>query len=242
MSLDDGPGIRTTVFVKGCPLRCKLCHNPECIQKETSEAFLQNFPKSFEYDGDTGAFCDLILKDSDFFGKSGGGITFSGGEPLLYADIIAGLLQEIKRRGHSTAIDTCGMVSWTQFEKVLPYTDLVLFDLKAASPEVHKELTGLENSVIWENFFRLLSEDIRIWIRIPSVGNANDGEFVQIAERIPACSKIERVEFLPYHKYGISKYQKLGICYEGNDFTEPDAEKIQTAADLLGQKQILCFL
>ena len=238
MSLDDGPGIRTTVFVKGCPLRCKWCHNPECIDVSESEAFLQNFPDSFEFDGNTEAFCDLILKDSDFFEKSGGGITFSGGEPLLYADIIAGLLKEVKKRGYSTAVDTCGAVMWTQFEKVLPYTDLFLFDLKAGSPKVHKALTGMENGLIWDNFFRLLSEDVRIWIRIPSIGNANDSELNRIAERIPSSSKIGRVEFLPYHKYGISKYQKLGIRYEGETFAEPADETVEAAAGILSGKQI----
>ena len=241
MSVDDGPGIRTTVFVKGCPLRCRWCHNPECIDRQETEEFLQHFQKSFIFDGNTEAFCDLILKDSDFFEKSGGGITFSGGEPLLYADTIAGLLQEIKRRGYSTAIDTCGCVPWTQFEKVLPYADLFLYDLKAESAEVHKELTGVENSLIWENFGRLLSENKKVWVRIPSIGNANDREFTGIAERIPASGQIERVEFLPYHKYGISKYQKLGIPYQGNDFTEPDDESINAAAEILKGKGISCY-
>ena len=128
MSLDDGPGIRTTVFAKGCPLRCRWCHNPECISLQESPEFLQSFPDSFVFDGNVEAFCDLICRDMDFFRKSGGGITFSGGEPLMHADIIAECMANVKGRGCHTALDTCGLADWRAFEKVLDLTDLVLFD------------------------------------------------------------------------------------------------------------------
>ena len=242
MSLDDRPGIRTTVFVKGCPLRCRWCHNPECMDVRESRAFLQSFPKSFVYDGNAGAFCDLITRDGDFFRKSGGGVTFSGGEPLLHADTIAALLKELKHRGYSTAVDTCGHAAWTQFEKVLPYTDLFLFDLKARLSETHRQLTGEGNGLILGNLSALLAENVRIWIRIPSVGNANDGELAGIAEMVPAGANIERAEFLPYHRYGISKYQKLGLAYTGDGFAEPADEVILAAAGILKKKHIPCFI
>lgn len=241
MSMDDGPGIRTTVFVKGCPLRCRWCHNPECMQVQESEAFLKNYPKSFVFDGDTEAFCDLITRDRDFFEKSGGGITFSGGEPLLYADIISGLLKELKCRGVSTAVDTCGYVPWAQFEKVLPYIGLFLYDLKADTPQLHRELTGVENGLIFENLSRLLAAGARVWIRIPSIGNANDRELAGIAERIPEGGGLERVEFLPYHKYGISKYPALNMQYTGDHFAEPDEGYLRAAYEILMKKRIVCY-
>ena len=241
MSLDDGPGIRTTVFVKGCPLRCRWCHNPECISLQESPEFLQSFPDSFVFDGNVEAFCDLICRDMDFFRKSGGGITFSGGEPLMHADIIAECMANVKGRGCHTALDTCGLADWRAFEKVLDLTDLVLFDLKAASSRLHQRLTGADNALIWENFFRLLEAGQKVWVRIPSIGHANDGELEQIAEKIPASEHIERVEFLPYHRYGIAKYAKLNLGYTGDDFTEPKEEYLQAAVKILRQKGLACY-
>ena len=115
------------------------------------------------------------------------------------------------------------------------------FDLKACSPRLHESLTGVRNDLIWDNLFRLQEKDTRVWIRIPSIGNANGGELAGIAERIPPGGRIGRVEFLPYHKYGISKYQKLNISYEGDGFAEPDDVILYKACEILKRKQIPCY-
>ena len=191
--IHDGDGIRTTVFFKGCPLRCKWCHNPESFIKKpellfwehkctncgacskTCEAhFFENSVHKFNrekciacgkcekvcptsalkiygYEPSVKELANELMQDYDFFKNSGGGVTLSGGEPLLQADYCANLLKELKKHGINTAIDTCGYVERTAIDKVLPYTDTFLYDVKAIDEEVHIKCCGVSNSLILEN-------------------------------------------------------------------------------------------
>ena len=226
MSLDDGPGIRTTLFVKGCSLRCKWCHNPENIDREETQQFLDNWKKSFEYDGNMSALCDRLSADQNFFRKSGGGITVSGGEPLLYPEFVKELGRELKKRDIPLAVDTCGNIPWQNVEKVLDVVDLFLYDLKVMDCDVHRQLTGAGNEVILENFERLLKESVPLWIRVPVIVGANFDEIRKIAEYIPANKNIQRVEFLSYHQMGVGKYQKLEKEYGGAAYEPPTEEQM----------------
>jgi len=288
LSLDDGPGIRTTVFLKGCPLRCRWCHNPECIaprrqllhyaaQCAGCGSCAKVCPEgvfAMEDAGDGGTvsriiarerctfcgkcidFCpkaaittagkeytvdglkSVLLRDANFYRNSGGGVTLSGGEPLLQGDFTLEMLMALKQAGIHTAVDTCGYVPYEQFEKVIEYTDLFLFDIKTVDPKLHRELTGHGNGLILENYKRLCASGVRIWVRMPLVAGVNDGE----AEKTAALLKeypAELVELLPYHAYGVSKYESLGMEYPGKGYEPPAKEQLAELAGLFrGQVHI----
>ena len=241
MSMDDGPGIRTTVFVKGCPLKCKWCHNPECMEIEGDAAFFQEFPKAFTY-RDLGELCDRLQRDRALYEATGGGVTISGGEPLLYPGFVKETGMILQQEGIDLAVDTCGCVPWENMKMVLPVVKLFLYDLKAFHAEKHKELTGVGNELIWQNLNRLLAMRKELYIRIPVIGGANERELEEIAEQIPYSPLILRVEFLPYHSYGISKYAKLGISYPGMEFYTPKTECFKRAVQILQKKKLKCYL
>lgn len=241
MSLDDGPGIRTTVFVKGCPLKCKWCHNPECMKTDGDAVFFQEFPKAFVY-RDSRGLCDRLQRDHALYEATGGGVTISGGEPLLYPEFVKETGMILQQEGIDLAVDTCGSVPWESVEMVLPVVKLFLYDLKVFHTEKHKELTGVGNMLIWQNLDRLLARGKKLYIRIPVIGGANEGELEEIAEQIPYSPSILRVEFLPYHSYGISKYAKLGVPYPGTAFYTPETECCHRAAQILQKKNLKCYL
>lgn len=242
MSLDDGPGIRTTVFVKGCPLHCLWCHNPECVDREGTVQFHGYFKKAFLYQDEAEELCKRLQRDRPLYEATGGGVTISGGEPLLYPEAVSRIGTILKREGISLAVDTCGFVPWQNFEQVLPVTELVLYDLKAAGEQRHRELTGKSNVLIWENFHRLLEEGTELLIRIPVIGGANENELMELVGKIPARANIKAVEFLPYHRYGVGKYEKLGKVYRGAAFWTPTKEYFREVVGLLEDKGIRCFI
>lgn len=242
-SFVDGPGIRTTVFFKGCNLRCKWCHNPESQSSESEIMFyadkctgcgrcrgITTADTDFVCFNDAKQICGReytadevfaeIVKDKTFYENSGGGATFSGGECMLQIDFLCEILKKCKENGIHTAVDTAGNALWERFEKILPYTDLFLYDVKAFSEKLHKEGTGVSNSLILENLKRL-SGRAEIIIRIPVIGGYNDNidELTRIAEFLKGieCSK---VELLPYHAMGEHKYDALNM--EREKFSVPD--------------------
>jgi len=168
----------------------------------------------------------IALKDRDYYIGSGGGVTFSGGEAMLYPDTVAELAGLCKEEHISTAVDTAGHIPWESMEKVLPSTDLFLYDLKSMETEVHKCYTGVGNELILENYRRLISLGSRVWVRFPVIPGVNDGE-----ENLTLMQKLfkeyppEKVECLPYHKMGEGKYRALGREYTG--FTPPSKEEMQ---------------
>lgn len=241
-SFVDGPGIRTTVFFKGCNLRCKWCHNPESQSFEKQMMFYKdkctgcgkcheacpNHLKKCDFCGKCELYCPAearkicgreytsdevlaeVIKDKAFYENSGGGVTFSGGECMLQLDFLCEILKKCKAAGIHTAVDTAGNVPWKSFEKILPFTDLFLYDIKAFGAELHRKDTGVSNELILENL-KNLSGRADIIVRIPVIGgyNDNDEEIRQIADFLKQI-KIFKAELLPYHAMGEHKYTALG--------------------------------
>ena len=231
-AVHDGDGIRTTVFFKGCPLRCVWCHNPEGLSHTPELAFYEHKCigcGECKKDGFTVEDClgearvpygrevsvdellPILLEDRDFYERSGGGVTLSGGECLMQADFCVELLRRLKENGISTAVDTSGFASRAAFDKVIPYTDVFLYDLKAYDEDVHIRCTGQSNKIILENLLYLDSLGKSVEIRIPYVPGYNDTEMEKIAAFLAELKNIVRVRVLPYHSYAASKYKALGI-------------------------------
>jgi pyruvate formate lyase activating enzyme len=257
-SLHDGPGIRSTVFLKGCPLRCLWCSNPEsqdvapnlmvrdilckgcgaCAEvcprgaiemRETGGRAIDRglcdgcllcvdacIYGSLRACGATMAFGDVVrevLRDEAFYRNSNGGVTLSGGEPLLQADFAARLLKEFKEKGLHTAVDTSGYVPASRFDMILPYIDVVLFDIKHLDPDPHLRATGVDNGLILGNLERI-SGKVAIWLRLPLIPGFNDGE--EHIRRVAALGKkigAEKISLLPYHEGGKSKCEQMGRAY-----------------------------
>lgn len=281
-SIHDGPGIRTTVFFKGCPLRCKWCSNPESLNPYPEimvrEARCNGCGKCLEVCV-PGAItldktsvlvdrsrCDLCLKcvevclpsaieitgqymnveevveecskDELFYRNSGGGVTLSGGEPLYQPEFAMNLLRACKEKGLSTAIDTSGYSAWEMLDKVLQYTDLVLYDIKHIDSEMHHSGTGVKNDLILKNLERIVdTKRARVWIRIPVIPNYNDSE--QYIERLAtALTKmpVEKFSLLGYHEWGKPKYEFLGRDYPLDSSVSPSQERLQTLSDIMQSK------
>jgi len=275
-AVHDGDGIRTTLFLKGCPLACKWCHNPEGIGRSPELAYIAHkcvgcgecaavCPSgSHEMEGGhrflrenctaCGSCADVCLgealqlygrrisasdaaeelcQDETFFTESGGGITLSGGEPLLQPDFTAEVFRLVKVRGIRTALDTCGLASREAIDKVLPYTDKVLFDVKAASSATHEAFTGCKNERILENLRYIDSRGVPIEIRIPLVPGVNDGEIDEIGRILAPLKSITAVRVLAYHGYAASKYESLGMSYPGADLVPPSQAILDAAESAL---------
>ena len=168
-----------------------------------------------------------ILKDKAFYEASGGGVTFSGGECMLQIDFLEDLLKECQKNGIHTAVDTAGYVPFEQFEQILPYTELILYDIKCFDSEKHKQYTGVGNELILENLKRLLATDKSVWIRIPIIPTVNDTEeeIRSIRSFLLSCGTPEKVELLPYHAMGEHKYAAIGKKVKM--FSVPSEEKIR---------------
>lgn len=262
-SFVDGPGIRTTVFFKGCNLKCRWCHNPESQSAKKQMMFYENkctkcgkcrevCPNrlnSCNFCGKCEIYCpnearkicgkeysvdevfDEVMKDKAFYENSGGGVTFSGGECMLQVDFLCEILKKCHENGIHTAIDTAGNVPWECFEKVLPYTDMFLYDVKAFSEELHKQGTGVSNKLIIENLIHL-SGKCDIIIRIPVIGGFNDDnyEIENIANFLKKIKCIKK-EALPYHSMGEHKYDALGMKNE--KFNVPCKDKMEEIKKIL---------
>ena len=256
----DGPGIRTTVFFKGCNLRCKWCHNPESQKAEKEILFYRDKctncgrckditadNESFFCFNDAKEICgkdytvdavfNEIIKDKTFYENSGGGVTFSGGECMLQIDFLLEILKKCKENGIHTAVDTAGCVPWDNFEEILPYTDLFLYDIKAMNDEIHKEYTGVSNTLILENLAKLLKFDACVWVRVPVISDANDSEeeMEKIKAFFLANGYPEKVELLPYHAMGEHKYTALGR--KTQNFKVPDNDKIEKLRSIIFDKK-----
>ena len=254
-AIHDGDGIRTTVFFKGCPLRCIWCHNPEGIAFEIQQAFYAHKcvgcgeckKDSFTTENCAGEarivygkevtveeLLPILLEDKDFYETSGGGVTLSGGECLMQADFCAALLKQLKVHGIHTAVDTCGFVPREALEKVIPYTDVFLYDLKAYDEDVHLNCTGRSNKLILENLTYLDSKGKNIEIRIPYVPDYNDNQIEKIARFLAPMQHIAKVRLLAYHNHTGSKYEALGM-----ENTLPS--RLPTAEELAAAENMLIF-
>lgn len=231
-ALHDGPGIRTTVFFKGCPLNCLWCHNPESQSAEPEEytinrlidgkdvALARIYGKEIHHD----ALMSELLKDKVFYEESGGGVTISGGEPLLQFDELVKLLKTLGKKGIHRAVDTSGQAPKERILKVAEHTDLFLYDLKAMDQELHKKYTGVSNKRILENADTLLDAGARIIFRVPVIPGINDTdkELTSLMNYIVKRNeRIEALHLLPYHKIGSDKYRRLQKDFSFGDINEP---------------------
>ena len=174
-----------------------------------------------------------IEKDKLFYRTSSGGVTFSGGEAMLQLDFLCAILQKCKENGISTAIDTAGHLPWESFERVMPYTDLFLYDVKAMDGQLHEQYTGVGNDLILDNLARLLAAGARVWIRVPIIPSVNDGEenILALKRWLAEHGTPEKIELLPYHRMGVRKAAALGR--EPMAFEVPDAEKMKRLQALI---------
>ncbi|HJO83517.1 MAG: glycyl-radical enzyme activating protein [SAR202 cluster bacterium] len=265
-AVHDGPGIRTTVFLKGCPLRCVWCHNPEAIAHGPEVFFypdrciacgscVEACPTGAQILAEGGqrtfdrAGCDLsqqcveacnsnalmlagnqttvaevmneVREDATFYSVTGGGVTLSGGEPLLQIDFATALLKACKAEGFHTSLDSCGQVPWSFYERALPYVDLVLYDLKHIHDDDHKDATGVTNERIIQNLRKLHDRGTPVEIRMLIVPTINDSreQIGEAAELLAGMDNITAVRLLAYHSMAVSKYTSLA-----KDSTMPEVE------------------
>ena len=220
-AVNDGPGIRTAVFLKGCPLRCQWCHNPEGLCKDIEQStksvkvdgVAYAMPYNIGYEISAEDLVKEIVKDRIFMEESGGGVTFSGGEPMLQHQFLQKVLEKLHRKGIHTAVDTSGLTAWENIESIIPFTSLFLYDLKCIDEEKHRRFTGVSNGIILDNLRKLSERRIPVQIRIPVIPtfNYNDEEMNSILSFIGSLKNVERVDLLPYHTIAQSKYERLGI-------------------------------
>jgi pyruvate formate lyase activating enzyme len=241
-SINDGPGIRTTVFFKGCPLRCWWCHNPES-QAKYEEVVIKERSldgRSFRVEEVSGRWVEAeevireIEKDGIYYDQSGGGITFSGGEPLMQPEFLLELLRMAKARGYHTALDTCGHVSETVLEQVMDLVDLFLYDLKLIDYEEHLKYTGVTNDKVLKNLMFLSEMGKKIIIRVPIIPGITDTpkNITALRDLLLELNGLEQIDLLPYHRIAKSKYQRLKMNYRLNELAEPTAEKLNELRDV----------
>ena len=212
MGLVDGPGIRCVVFFNGCMLRCKYCHNPEMwSMKEKNMTPNQLYKK--------------ILRCKPYFQKNGG-VTFSGGEPLLHDKFIIEVSKLLKRDNIHIALDTAG-VGYGDYDELLKYIDLIILDIKHTSPIGYKELTGVELKEVERFICKLNEYNKKVWIRQVIIPGVTDNiEYIKsLSDYIKKINNIEKIEFLPYHRLGREKYISMGIPYPYEDKKDMDKER-----------------
>lgn len=228
-ALHDGPGIRTTVFFKGCPLSCKWCHNPESIRSEQELTFnkakcincntcsdftdpdpcpseaLKHVSKTYTVE----RLLEEILKDHIFYEQSKGGVTFSGGEPLMQGDFLLEILRACKSKDIHTTVDTSGFADWSIIDKIRPFVDLFLYDIKHTDDQVHQSLTGVSNQLILDNFKKLVEHN-DLYLRLILLKGINDNErhYNEILKMINPDHVIQ-INLLPYHNYAENKHSQL---------------------------------
>ena len=223
----DGPGIRFILFLSNCPLRCKYCHNPDtwaCKGKEYSVDEIVN----------------EILKYKNYY--KNGGVTISGGEPLLQIDFVIDIFKKLKKYNMHTAIDTSGITfnenQIKKFDELNKYTDLYLLDIKEIDEKKHIELTGKSNKNILKFAQYLSKNNKKVWIRhviVPTI-NLDKEDLIKTKEFINTLNNVERVDVLPYHTLGVHKYKDLGLKYPLEGVRTPTSEEIKFAKEILGDK------
>ncbi len=207
----DGPGIRFIVFTQGCPLRCKYCHNPDTWAPNKGQEI------------ESGDLVEKIQRYETFMRNTGGGLTVSGGEPLMQAEFVADIFKQAKEYGIHTALDTSGAASKDRVSHVLEYTDLVLLDVKSTIPEVYKDLTGSKIEYFHQSLELAAQKNVEVWLRLVIVPGYTDNmkEIENINALKEKYSNISKVELLPFHKMGEFKWAELGLHYELEKTSEP---------------------
>ncbi len=225
----DGPGIRYVIFLTGCNMRCQFCHNPDTWNMSTGT----------QYEVDE--LLNKVIKYKTYWGNDGG-ITVSGGEPLLQMEFVTELFRKAHEKGINTCLDTSGEPFRNDaqylkgFDELMKYTDLVMLDIKNINDEAHKILTGHSNSNILECAKYLSKTGKSMWIRhvlVPG-GSDNDEQLNQLADFIKTLDTVKKVEVLPYHVFGVHKWEMLGIPYQLEGVEPPTKERVENAKKILG--------
>jgi pyruvate formate lyase activating enzyme len=273
-AIHDGPGIRTAVFMKGCPLECWWCHNPEGQQAEAQLIFRENRCKAFKaclevcpqqaisWEGKAITYwekCDNcgdcadvcysgareiigreitieqlmaeIERDIPFYDQSGGGVTFSGGEPMQQITFLEEALKACKEMEIHTVVDTCGYSSWENYRAILSLVDLFLYDVKLMDAEKHLLYTSAPNKLILDNLIKLSGEEANIIVRVPLIPGINDDEenLQTCASFLTSLPSLQGIELMPYHEIGVTKYQALGKIYRLERLTPPKEDHVLKA-------------
>jgi pyruvate formate lyase activating enzyme len=281
-SIHDGPGIRTNVFLKGCPLRCAWCHNPEGLKPHGELSYVPDrcigcgycaracpngahqmiggkhaffrercrrcgacakgcYAKALEWvgrDATVGEVLDEVLRDRAFYETSGGGLTLSGGEPLLQLDFADALLRAAREAGLHNVVETCGFAEWADLDRLRPAVDLWLYDYKHTDPNAHRRFTGVSNERILENLRRLDAAGAAIVLRCPIVpgGNDDDAHFEGIRRLAGELVNLKGVEIMPYHRLGEGKLLRFGISdLKRYVATDPPADVVESWRRRLGE-------
>jgi pyruvate formate lyase activating enzyme len=283
-SVHDGPGIRTTVFLKGCPLSCSWCHNPEGIEEVPILIIREDrclgcraceeacplpergaAPAGEPWDDDScircgsciaacpsdarqllgqeievGELIDIVERDRVFFGVSGGGVTFSGGEPLGQAGFLIECLRECRRRGLRTAVDTCGLAPQEAVLEVAELSDLLLYDLKHMDSDRHRAATGAGNRVILDNLRAVSETNVDVWIRVPLIPGFNDDRhnIERTAVFLEGLSHRHRVCVLPYHEFGEAKRLRMHQAERPATVSPPDTRTLGAIAEVFASHHL----
>lgn len=297
-TIHDGPGMRTELFLKGCPLRCKWCSNPEswipqpqvgvyrskCIGKKVCGACVDSCPqqdlfrftagKLAQIDREVCTDClicaeecpsdalkqwgrrmtveecmEVIRRDRGYYDRSGGGVTLSGGDPLVQSDFAAAVLRECKAENIHTCFESTFCAGWEEVEKVLPYTDLIISDLKQMNPDIHRQYTGVSNELILKNLHRLAQEEREIILRIPVIPEVNDGRrnIEESADFIlnQMGGRVRTLQLLSFMRLGEEKYKSLGLPYEMADLhlrRQSFQKKVDEIAKYFNSRGIHCVV
>lgn len=229
-SIHDGNGIRTIVFLKGCVLRCRWCCNPESQEYDIQTMMVQGKPKVIGRDVTVAEVMKTVEKDRQYYWRTGGGLTLSGGESLCQPEFARALLQAAQESGISTAMESMGCAKWETIEKLLPYLDQYLLDIKHMNPRKHKEFTGRSNELMIENAMKIAKSGMtELSIRVPVIPGFNDTEeeIRQIAAYTATLPNVKRMHLLPYHRLGQDKYTGLNREYLMGDVKPPTNEHMQ---------------
>lgn len=229
-SIHDGPGIRTIVFLKGCPLRCRWCCNPESQSREIQTMVRAGKPEIVGRDVTVEEVMDEVLKDRAHFRRSGGGLTLSGGESLLQPDFAGALLRAAQEAGLNTALESTGFAPFERIEKkILPWLDVYLMDIKHTSSAKHKLFTSQPNERILENARRIAETGQNLVIRVPVIPTFNDTpeEILGIAQFARSLPGVTKLHLLPYHRLGQDKYTGLERPYLMEHIVPPTNEHME---------------
>jgi pyruvate formate lyase activating enzyme len=249
-SIHDGPGIRVTFFMKGCPLSCWWCHNPEGIspdpenveqiEKVGEREFMVNEQAGKYYSADD--ILEILEKEKIFISESKGGVTFSGGEPLLQTGFLLEALKKCKDAGYHTTVDTSGYSQAENYKSIMPYTNLFLFDIKHLDDSKHILYTGVSNSLILSNLHLILNSGRDFMIRVPVIPGFNDDpEHLEMLKSFllkSRCNNLRKLNLLPYHKIGSAKYRKFSIPYRMNSVEPPSRSRMNELKEYFAETGI----
>lgn len=289
-TVHDGPGIRTAVFMKGCPLRCPWCQNPESILKTPQVTYFpmlcvgcgscvkvcqqkaisstgKNLIEKIDltlcnHCGECAVSCcsralqligqsvsvdevfDTVMKDSLFYQNSGGGVTFTGGEPTYQPEFLTEMVKHFKKQGLHLVIETCGMFPWDSVAEAFSLIDIIYLDIKHVNNEEHQRVTGASNTTILENARHIDEMQKTIRIRVPIIPGFNDSieDFGQILHFASGLRNLDKVQILPYHKFGINKYDRIGLGYSLTELEAPQNSTIDTLLALAESQNVICTL